>query len=412
MSKQTKGPIIQCRFFAFRLFSRKGVYYADGRVGGQKLGKHSLGTRDETQAKQALFELDQAIAVGKGLLPRGVQLLATDLSVEDGWRLYLDSRSGSAVAGGVSPRTLKRYRAVQDKFILFAKDSAVATWKLVTESTLVQYSKSLFERSYAERSIYLELTTLKQLVKWLFFQKYVDRCLTLPLKRPRGTNTHCWSQEQVRAILEHCADQRGLSWLHPLLLCLACTGMRIGELAALRWCDIDLSKEHILLKDESADRHVLSREARTLKSGKGREIPIFPDLLAALKKIQRTQDGFVFHGPKGGRIKPDVVRNAFKRDVIRPLSNRFKSSDGDVGFQHGRLHSFRHYFCSACALQGVPQRLLMEWLGHEDSVMCRHYFHSDPKDSLRQLAKVQFVPRQDRLPSETGESDSSEVATT
>ncbi len=58
--------------------------------------------------------------------------------------------------------------------------------------------------------------------------------------------------------------------------------------------------------------------------------------------------------------------------VIEPLLGRFPSVEGEQGFADGRLHSFRHYFASMCALN--PQ-LTMHWLGHQDSAMVRHYFH-------------------------------------
>ena len=99
-------------------------------------------------------------------------------------------------------------------------------------------------------------------------------------------------------------------------------------------------------------------------------------------------DTFVFHGPRGGRLKPDTVRRIFVREVIAPLKERFSSAEDEQGFKDGRLHSFRHYFSSTCANRGVPERVLMEWLGHQDSEMVRHYYHLHDAESRRQMERL------------------------
>jgi hypothetical protein len=58
---------VACPYFTWRLFRRHGVYYADGRSGSRDLGKHSLGTRDRTQALESLRRLDRKKAEELGL---------------------------------------------------------------------------------------------------------------------------------------------------------------------------------------------------------------------------------------------------------------------------------------------------------------------------------------------------------
>ena len=85
-----------------------------------------------------------------------------------------------------------------------------------------------------------------------------------------------------------------------------------------------------------------------------------------------TRDGVIFHGPRSGAIKADTVRTILIREVLTPLAGRFPSP-GVVGFRDGRLHSFRHYFCSVAANSGVPELAVMSWLGHSASAMVQHY---------------------------------------
>jgi integrase len=115
------------------------------------------------------------------------------------------------------------------------------------------------------------------------------------------------------------------------------------------------------------------------------------DLLEVLDGLTPATDGLVFHGPRGGRLKPDTVRQVLIREVLAPLQERFPTPQGGSGFADGRLHSFRHFFCSACASSGVPEQVVMEWLGHTESKMVRHYFHLHDAEAQRQMKRLNFV---------------------
>jgi integrase len=115
-----------------------------------------------------------------------------------------------------------------------------------------------------------------------------------------------------------------------------------------------------------------------------------PHLLPVLTLLPHV-DPYVFYGPRGGRLKPDTVRNCLVSDVIMPIAHRFPVTDDEKSFKDGRLHSFRHYFCSTCANSGVPEMVTMQWLGHADSEMVRHYYHLLDKEDQRQMRRLNFL---------------------
>jgi len=131
--------------------------------------------------------------------------------------------------------------------------------------------------------------------------------------------------------------------------------------------------------------------ARTTKSHHDRTLPIHTDLGRILCKMQHHPDGRIFHGPRGGILKPDTVRNVLIREVLQPLSKQFPAKGERSGFKDGRLHSFRHYFCSVSANSGVPEQVLMTWLGHRDSKMVRRYYHLQQEEAQRQMNKLVLV---------------------
>lgn len=193
-------------------------------------------------------------------------------------------------------------------------------------------------------------------------------------------------------MIEHCRSDSKLNWLADVIIALACTGFRISELASLRTSDLDLKVGVIRLTDErSSSRRQRTGTARTTKGRRNRNLPIHPQLSKVLENLEPHPDGRAFHGARGGKIKPDTVRNVLIRDVIAPLKSRFPTPAGEIGFEHGRVHSFRHFFVSQAFLGGASESEIMEWVGHKDSKMVAHYRHLRDEDSQRRMNQINFL---------------------
>ena len=391
MPKPRSNELVQGRYFRWLLGKRDGIYVADGRSNTPKLGRYSLETGQKDEALRALQELDLTMAVRHGLA--SPDLLKSDrsqlLPLTEGRKLYERYVGRPAVANGPKPATAKRYRAVLDKFVQHCAQNRVRYWNEVNRELFDGYAAWLDDESYAYATEYLELTTLKQILKYLVSIERLpaSALFPYPMRKPTGTDTYCWTPQEVAAILKQCETPE-LAWLRSLTLTLAYTGMRISELAQLRWSDIDLQRRMITIRDESTSRSSAGRERRTTKSGHSRTFPIHPDLATSLEAMDHHPDGVVFHGPLGGKIKPDKVRRSLIRDALTPLAPQFPKDGDEPGFIDGRLHSFRHYFCSTCANAGIPERVLMDWLGHRSSKMVHRYYHLHDQESHRQMARL------------------------
>lgn len=81
--------------------------------------------------------------------------------------------------------------------------------------------------------------------------------------------------------------------------------------------------------------------------------PFNQPFVPLVKSMPRTPDGLVVNGPLGSKNKPDTLRNILVKKILTPLISRFPATAGEKGFEDGRLHSFRHLFCSQCANHGV-----------------------------------------------------------
>lgn len=383
---------VVCQWFVWLVYLRDGMYYADGRGNRPPLGRHSLGSNDRTEALESLRKLDLKMAVRHGKAPAGEVLdTPVGLQLNEGRTLYVEYASRPAVIGGTRKTTQRRYRQLLDQFLKFAAEKKIETWNRVDRRFLDTYARYLDENGYGSASIYLALTVVKQAIKWLVREGHLPpSCLVrMKLLRNYETNTYCWSDAEVRAMLDHCRSNPNLRWLGDILLTLAMTGMQISELAQLRWSSVDLTQNMVRLVDETYSQQRANKGPRqTLKGNRGRSFPIHASLLPLLAEMHRHSDGRVFRGPRGGKLKPHAVRRALIEEVLEPLKSRFPTTPGERGFEHGRFHSFRHYFCSSSANSGVSERVLMDWIGHTESNMIRRYYHLRNEESRRQMDRL------------------------
>lgn len=227
-----------------------------------------------------------------------------------------------------------------DKFLSWAANNGVRDFRRVDAHALNRYAAYLGKKGYAQKTLFHELTTLKQCVRWLIDAGHLVGCepIKLKLRKAESQRAYCYKPAEVQAILQRCRELSELGWIGDAVTGLACTGVRIEELANLKWTDVDLVNNRITLVDESG-RGGQGGSKRTLKSGRNRSFPLNPDLVAVLTRLPKI-DVYVFHGPNGRQLKSGVIRRKLLKDVLTPLAEKFPAVDGGQSFIDGRLHSF------------------------------------------------------------------------
>ncbi len=296
--------------------------------------------------------------------------------------------------GSRNTSTYQRYRSIRGKFLQFCSSRGITCCTQITKRLLKSYAAWLVEKGKAYATQYIEITTVKQMLKFLVDEDVLPKTALVKLKmtKPKAdeSDTYCYTPAELAAMLAHCSAVESIKWLYPVIATLAYTGMRISELASLRWSDIIFQQNMIVLTDDrrSAARRK-SGEYRELKNGRSRSFPIHAELRPILQAIPRSSDGIVFHTAHGRRLKADVVRRSFVLEVLTPLQTQFPTPPGAArGFVDGRLHSFRHAFCSLCA----NQHTLMSWLGHSSNDMIPRYYHLHDEASQIAMTKVVILP--------------------
>ncbi len=120
-----------------------------------------------------------------------------------------------------------------------------------------------------------------------------------------------FSPEELQAILR---EAEGDSFMYPLIVTAACTGMRRGDVCGLDWSNVDLTAGMISVK--------------TSKTGATVEIPVFAPLLEALKRVGAQKRGLVFPEAAAMLTKnPDGLTWRFKKIVARALEDKAIGED-------------------------------------------------------------------------------------
>lgn len=149
------------------------------------------------------------------------------------------------------------------------------------------------------------------------------------------------------------------------------TGLRLGELRALRWDDVDLVKGLLRVRQAAWKNKVGSP-----KGGRGRDIPLSPRTMVALKRHSRFRREYVFTSKDGTMLTEGQCRWPLRRACRQ------------AGLRQIGWHVLRHSFASHLVMRGVPLKTVQELLGHSDIRMTMRYAHLAPEvkdDAVRLL---------------------------
>ena len=146
------------------------------------------------------------------------------------------------------------------------------------------------------------------------------------------------------------------------------TGLRIGEVCGLKWCDIDLNKGIFKVRRTVQRIYVNSSTKLTIDTPKSkssvREIPLPKFLIEILRNFKSDDSAFILSG-KENPTDP------------RTLQYRFKSLLKKADLPSINYHSLRHMFATNCIALGFDVKTLSEILGHATvETTLNRYVHS------------------------------------
>ncbi len=205
------------------------------------------------------------------------------------------------------------------------------------------------------------------------------------IKRPRIVEKQisCFTYAEQKKIEAAVMESKKTKYF-GILLCLY-TGLRIGELLALEWGDVDLVKGEISVnkscydgKDDSGHLCRITDKPKTVNSS--RIIPLPKQLLPIIREQKKkATNGF-------------VVANGDKTISVRSYQKTFASLLKKMNIPHRGFHSLRHTFATRALECGMDVKTLSEILGHKSpTITLNRYVHSlmeHKRDMMNRLGKL------------------------
>jgi len=361
--------------------TRGAVWYAkyrlpDGRQVQRKIGP-AWGERGRPPAGYFTKRLaedwlrDVVDQARRGTLPGMVRTGATFADAAAEWLRYIEHDRGR------KPSTLRGYRSTLNAHLLPAFGS-MAVENVTTEA--IERWIAAFQGSIRMRNkLVIQLHGILARAKKVYGLSANAATEVEKFPQRRTGDIDVFSPEEVWALVRAAGAnaQDGAIYLTA-----AFTGLRMGELLALCWRDVDFTGSVIRVR---ASYYLGS--LTTPKSGKVRGVPMAPDVGTALAQLgQRSDwvgdDDLVFVGEAGGHLDGSALRR------------RYKSALAAAGLRPLRFHDLRHTFGTRMIAEADIRRV-QEWMGHADVQTTMRYLHYAPRADDAALVAKAFAVRDD-----------------
>lgn len=327
---------------------------ADGK---KKYGSVYASSYKEVKAKQQLCVLQPTTNHNP------ISITVTELIAE--WLGSIKNR--------VKPCTYQKYECVCRNHII--SDLGTIAVRYVSRFTIMSFTEKLLEKSLSKKTVNDILIVLGLALKYAE-ETYSITAPKINYVKEQKKEMRVFSAQEQQVITEHLLQQIDIHKFGVLLALY--TGMRIGELCALRWDDI--TDEHIVInktmmriKNEQSKTDVRIGSPKSESSN--RIIPTPKCLLALINQFRGN--GYVLSNEKLQYTEPRLMQIKFEKMIA------------DCNIEKANFHTLRHTFATRCIEAGVDVKTLSELLGHSDvKTTLNRYVHSSfelKQKSMEQL---------------------------
>ncbi|XZI01446.1 tyrosine-type recombinase/integrase [Clostridium perfringens] len=192
-----------------------------------------------------------------------------------------------------------------------------------------------------------------------------------------------WSKQQLDFFLNEIKD----TYLYfPVLIC-ALTGVRVGELCGLKWCDVDFRRGYLninrqVISDKSTNTLVCTENLKTTNSDRTISIPKI--LLKEFEKNLKDPNDFIVLSRENEMCNPRNISMDFTKKV-----NKYKDRLPQIS-----IHGLRHTHATLLILNGENIKIVSDRLGHNDiTTTLNTYTHimEEMKDNTAELLDNLFI---------------------
>jgi integrase len=296
--------------------------------------------------------------------------------------------------------TVADYRNVVRTSLLPEFGASTPLEKITTERIDAYRDRLLDEGEIARRTIQKTLVLLYGVMKRAKRRKWIASNPAEDVERVtvrRSGDFNVLSPVEVSAVARAAVSVQDAA----IFTVAAFTGLRLGELRALRWRDVDFVKQTVIVRES----YTHGRSGPP-KSGKIRSVPLIDQAAVALDGLSRRElftdpEDLVFCEAVGSYVSEETLRDRFY-DALKAAG----LGDKRAGVRPMVFHDLRHTF-GTLAVEVWPLHDVQAYMGHADIQTTMIYVHHQPKtaaaDRLSQLVAA-------ATDSEIGELRRSDIA--
>lgn len=212
---------------------------------------------------------------------------------------------------------------------------------------------------------------------------YSRRKLKFKKQELIGETKKIYTEEEYKKIINEILKKIDYKKLGILLGLF--TGMRIGELCALQFEDIDFKEKCVrvrktLQRTYDPTKDINPSEIRitsTKTDNSNRDIPLTDEIIKILEKMNTGNENYVLTG-KNKWTEPRTFRRFYQNFMIK------------IGIEPLKFHSLRHTFASINIENGIDVKTISEILGHSDiDVTLKIYTHTSQKAKRKAIEKFE-----------------------
>lgn len=344
------------------------TFMAEVGAPGQRKQLSRGGFRTKKDATAALAEVQTSMSRGELVAPSRVTV-----------REYLADEWLPAIVASVRPSTLASYRLHVERHIV--PRLGASRLQQLTGGSLNALYAQLRDSGLAPATVRKTHTVLhralRDAVRWGRLRVNVAANADPPKQsQPGNREMRTWSAGELSAFLRHARGDR----LHPLFHLLASTGMRRGEVAGVRWIDVDLQVARLAVRQTHVAVGYTVQVGEPKSARSRRNVALDAGTVKVLRSWRAAQlrervewgsawtdTGLVFTREDGSAVHPDRISKVFE-DLVH-----------GSGLPRLRLHDLRHTHATLALQAGVHPKVVSERLGHSTiSLTLDTYSHAIP----------------------------------
>lgn len=283
----------------------------------------------------------------------------------------------------------------------YVKKSTYAAYQLLIQNHIKPYFGDLYEvneekvqqfvfdkldAGLSEKTIRDIIIVLKMILKFGIkngYLEYVQIDAKFPSKQEKK-DLDVLSKPDQKKFMEHLRINFTFKNL-GIFICLS-TGMRIGEICGLRWCDVDTAEGVIkvrhtlqriyIIEDETRHTELLLDTPKTANSV--RDIPMSSELLKMLKSLNKVVNENYY-----------VISNDIKPIEPRTYRNYYKKLCKQLDIPELKFHGLRHSFATRCIESKADYKTVSVLLGHSNiSTTLNLYVHPNKEQKKKTIDKM------------------------